>query len=288
MRALALPGGLSSARCERCSRMASEADALVPQIDASALANAVAGFSHFRAIRHLDTVESTNALAFSMLDDESSLGTSIVAEVQTAGRGRAGRAWESPRGAGLLISTIMPIDLPHQVLPALGYWTSLCAADAVIEACGVWPTLKWPNDLMLGAVKVAGVLVEGRTLGAFTRAVAGIGINANRPAQAQSELDGVAAWLSDAAGAPVDLTALAIAVLSAYNRRYDDLIGRPVDVIREWSRRSAISGRTLRVHSAKGDLQHEGVARGLSDDGALLLETKDGPVTVRLGDVSAL
>ena len=91
MRAFALPGGLSSARCERCSRMTSEADALVPQIDATALASAVAGLSHFRAIRHLDTVESTNALAFSMLDDESSLGTSIIAEVQTAGRGRAGR-----------------------------------------------------------------------------------------------------------------------------------------------------------------------------------------------------
>jgi BirA family biotin operon repressor/biotin-[acetyl-CoA-carboxylase] ligase len=141
---------------------------------------------------------------------------------------------------------------------------------------------------MLSAVKVAGVLVEGRTVGMFTRAVVGIGINANRLPDVPAELDGVAAWISDAAGGPIDRTALAIELLSTYDRRLNDLIVRPVDIIREWSRRSAIAGRTLRVHDASGGLLHEGIARGLSDDGGLILETKDGPLTVRLGDVSAL
>lgn len=259
-----------------------------PPIDARALAAGIADLAHFKSVSCVDAAESTNALAMSMLDDAGARGRSILAEEQTAGRGRAGRGWQSPRGSGLLMSTIVPIELAHQSLPALGYWASLCAADAVRESCSVWPTLKWPNDLMLRAVKVAGVLIEGRTVGSFTRAVIGIGINANRPAEVLAELDGVAAWLSDAAGTPINRTKLAIELLRTYDRRLDDLIAKPSDVIREWSRRSAISGRTLRVHDANGDLLHEGIARGLADDGGLLLETKDGPVTVRLGDVSAL
>jgi len=258
------------------------------RLDADALATGVASLPRFGKVRVLDSVTSTNALALSLLDDGSAHGLSIFAEEQTQGRGRAGRAWTSPRGAGVHVSTIVPTELPHPVLPALGYWVSLCASDAITEACSVWTTLKWPNDLMLGTAKASGVLVEGRTLGSFTRAVVGIGINANRPNEVPDKLVGVAAWLSDLAGGPVDRTALAIALLQAYERRFDDLLARPVDVIHEWSRRSAIAGRRLRVHDAQGETLHEGTARGLSDDGGLLLETKDGPVTVRLGDVAAL
>jgi BirA family biotin operon repressor/biotin-[acetyl-CoA-carboxylase] ligase len=267
--------------------MTDEASATTP-LDADALAAGVASLSRFGRVRWLDSVTSTNTVALSMLDDEASRGLSIFAEEQTQGRGRAGRAWTSPRGAGLHVSSIMPAELPHEVLPALGYWVCLCAADAITESCSVWPTLKWPNDLMLGAGKASGVLVEGRTLGESTRAVVGIGINANRPPDVPEELVGVAAWLSDMAGAPVDRTALAVTLLQTYERRFDDLLARPVDMIREWSRRSAIAGRRLRVHDPHGGVLHEGVARGLSDDGALLLDAKDGPVSVRLGDVSAL
>jgi BirA family biotin operon repressor/biotin-[acetyl-CoA-carboxylase] ligase len=268
--------------------MPDDTNTATPLVDEAALRTGAAELSYFRGVRCVGSVESTNALALSMLDDASAPGLTIIAEEQTSGRGRAGRAWESPAGAGLLMSTIMPIEIPQGALPALGYWASLCAADAIIDACSVWPTLKWPNDLMFGALKIAGVLIEGRTLGAYTRAVIGIGINANRPSDVPGDLAGVAAWLSDASGTPVERTELALAILRSYDRRYDALIARPVDVIREWSRRSAIAGRPLRVTDARGELLHEGTARGLSDDGALLLETKDGPVSVRLGDVLAL
>jgi BirA family transcriptional regulator, biotin operon repressor / biotin---[acetyl-CoA-carboxylase] ligase len=257
-------------------------------LDVDALTAGVAGLSRFGKVRWFDSVASTNTSAMALLDDDESRGLTIFAEEQTQGRGRAGRAWTSPRGSGLHCSTIVPAELPHEALPALGYWVSLCASDAITEACNVWTTLKWPNDLMLGASKASGVLVEGRTLGASTRAVVGIGINANRPPVVPDELVGVAAWLSDLAGGAVDRTALAVTLLQTYERRFDDLLARPVDVIREWARRSAIAGRRLRVHDAQGGVLHEGTARGLSDDGALLLETKDGPVAVRLGDVAAL
>ena len=256
--------------------------------DAASLSAGVADLSRFGNIRYFDSLESTNASALTLLDDEAMRGASIIADEQTAGRGRAGRAWTAPRGSALLITTLLPNDLPPSSLPAVGYWLSLCAADAITEACSVWTTLKWPNDLMIGPLKVAGVLIEGRTTGTFTRAVAGIGINVNRPDTPPAELDGIAAWLSDVAGSTIDRTTVAIALLHAYERRYDDLLARPLFIIHEWARRAAIAGRPLRVNSADGTLLHEGVARGLSDDGALLLETKDGPVAVRLGDVSAL
>ena len=257
-------------------------------LDIAVLTAGVADLARFGKVQWLPSVASTNALALSKLDDEGSRGLSLFADEQTEGHGRAGRPWVSPRGSSVLVSTIVPVELPHDALPALGYWVSLCASDAITEASSVWTTLKWPNDIMIGAIKAAGVLVEGRTLGSFTRAVAGIGINANRPSVVPDELSGVAGYLSDLAGGVVDRTALAIALLRTYERRFDDLLARPIQIIHEWARRSAIAGRMLRVHDANGERLHEGTARGLSDDGGLMLDTTDGPVTVRLGDVMAL
>lgn len=268
--------------------MSSDPRILIVPLDAAALAARVASLRRFGAIRYLASVDSTNTAALSLLDDRSARGQTLVAEVQSAGRGRAGRTWTSPQGSGVMMTTIMPYDLPNSVLPALGYWAGLCVADAIVKACDTWPTLKWPNDLMLGPTKVSGILIEGRTSGAFTRAVVGVGINVNRPASVPDEIENVAAWLSDSAGRAFDRADVIAELLREYDERYEMLLSQPRDVIHEWSRRSAIAGRHLRVSSAQGDLLYEGIARGLSDDGALLLETQDGPVTVRLGDVAAL
>jgi len=268
--------------------LSSTPSATTKPLDAAALAARVAPLPRFCNTRYLSSVDSTNAAALALFDDASAHGLTIVAEWQTAGRGRAGRVWTSPRGSGIMMSTIMPDDLPNAVLPALGYWTSLCVAEAIARSCGVWPALKWPNDLMIGASKVCGVLIEGRTSGATTRAVVGVGINVNRPASVPRDLAQLAAWLSDSAGRTLDRGDIIAELLFAYEERYDMLLGLPLEVIHEWAHRSAIAGRRLRVTSASGEVMHEGIARGLSDDGALLLQTQDGPVMVRLGDVAAL
>ena len=268
--------------------MSGAPNATAQPLDAAALCARIASLPRFGGLRYLESVDSTNAAALALLDDTSALGRTIIAEWQSAGRGRAGRTWTSPRGSGIMMSTIMPDDLPNSVLPALGYWTGLCVAEAIAKTCGIWPTHKWPNDLVIGASKVCGILIEGRTSGAFTRAVIGVGINVNRPVVVPPEIEKLAAWLSDSVGRVVDRGEVIAALLRAYEERYDLLLSRPLDVIREWAHRSAIAGRHLRVNSAQGTLLHEGVARGITDDGALLLETQDGPVTVRLGDVAAL
>ena len=268
--------------------MSADPNAPTKPIDAAALSASVASLRHFGGLHYLESVDSTNTAALALLDDVSARGTTIVAEWQSAGRGRAGRSWTSPRGSGIMMTTIMPRDLPNSVLPALGYWAGMCVADAIATSCNVVPTLKWPNDLMIDTKKVSGILIEGRTSGAFTRAVIGVGINVNRPPAVPPEFEDLAAWLSDSVGHSVDRGGVIAALLRAYEQGCDLLLSRPLDVIREWSRRAAIAGRHLRVSSAHGELLHEGIACGLTDDGALVLNTQDGPVTVRLGDVAAL
>jgi BirA family biotin operon repressor/biotin-[acetyl-CoA-carboxylase] ligase len=214
-----------------------------------------------------------------------SAGLTILAEEQRAGRGRAGRPWTSPAGAGLLLSTILPTPLSRQTLPALGFWAALAAAQSIERLTGFRPAFKWPNDLVTSDGKLAGILVEGETIGAASRMVIGVGINVNRPAAVPSALAGTAAWLSDVAGHRIDRTILAVGLLQCYELDYDRLLERPEEIIADWARGAKLKGRRLSVRAADGALLHEGIARGVADDGALLLDTTSGPVRVSLGDV---
>ncbi len=182
----------------------------------------------------------------------------------------------------------MPTTLPSPTLPALGFWAALAAAEAIESVSGFRAALKWPNDLTGGGGKVAGILVEGETIGASSRMIVGIGINVNRPSVVPPELAGRAAWLSDLVGRSIDRTGLAAALLHAYERSYDRLLGSPREIIAEWARLARLEGRRLIVHSAGGALLHEGTARAVAEDGALVLETAEGVVRVTLGDVAML
>lgn len=174
------------------------------------------------------------------------------------------------------------------MLPALGFWAALAAAQAIEALTGFRPAFKWPNDLVSSDGKLAGILVEGRTIGAASRMVIGVGINVNRPAAVPSALAGKAAWLSDIAGHRIDRTVLAADLLQRYERDYDRLLEHPQEIIADWAQGAKLEGRRLSVHAADGALLHEGIARGVADDGALLLDTMSGPVRVTLGDVAML
>ena len=257
-------------------------------IDAAALSAAIAGLARFHAVSYLATVDSTNSCALQLIRSADSAGMSIVAESQSAGRGRAGRLWTSPPRTGLLLSTIMPTELSHETLPALGFWASLAAADAVEVVSGFWPALKWPNDLQAGPAKLAGILLEGETVGTASRMVVGVGVNVNRPSDIPADLTGKAVWLSDLAGRSIDRTKLAAALLQRYDSTYDRLIAEPRTVIRDWAARAACEGQRITVSASDGSLMHEGIAQGIGDDGALLLQTSGGLVRVTLGDVQML
>jgi len=257
-------------------------------LDEAALAALPGRLTRFGRVRYSVSVDSTNVKALESIHAYDALGISFVTEYQGLGRGRAGRTWASPPAAGLLCSTILPLEVPHGALPAVGFWASLAAQAAIRSTCGAETTLKWPNDLLLDTRKCAGILCEARSSGATSRVVVGVGINVNRPAGVPEELEATAGWLSDAAQCDVNRSSLLEALLSTYEQSFDELMRAPESVIAKWAAMAALEGQRVSVKAVDGSVLHEGLVLGLDRDGALKLRTDMGDVRVMLGDVSAI
>ena len=224
-----------------------------------------------------EQVGSTNDEARLLARQGAVEGTTVIASVQTSGRGRRGRAWHSPAG-GLWLSVVLHPRLAREQWPLLGLAASVGTTDAVADVAGVPVRVKWPNDLMIEDHKLGGVLIEA----SGTAAIAGIGINANvAPAALDSDTRGTS--LLGRLGHPVDLADLACAVLGRFEWHYDLLHSDPEALLARWRERDVTLGRQVRVWGAQ-DL--EGVAEGVDDRGALLVRTPEGLQRVVAGDVS--
>ena len=141
-----------------------------------------------------------------------------VAEEQTEGRGRLGRAWYAPAGASVLVSVNLTPSVETARLPELSLVAGVAVAEAIAAVTGVRPEVKFPNDLLIDGRKVAGILAEARD----GRVVLGIGINANIPeAELPDAVDTPPTSLLAATGAPVDRGRLLADVLAELERGYD-------------------------------------------------------------------
>ena len=224
---------------------------------------------------------STNAELRDLADAGAPDGTVVVAEHQTAGRGRAGRVWESPPGRGVLLSalTVPGPEHEHASLLSLAAGVAACeAAEAVAD--GVEARLKWPNDVMVGDGKAAGILVEGELVGGeFRFAIVGIGINANH---AEGELPEGGTSLALEVGRAVDRHRLADALLVALEERVAD-IDDADRFLPAYRRRCATLGREVRVERRGGPL--EGTALDVDTSGALVVAGASGVHTISIGDV---
>lgn len=152
------------------------------------------------------------------LSPDAPEGAVAVAEEQTAGRGRLGRVWHAPTRTSVLVSiNLRPqIDVPR--LPELSVVAGQAAAEAIAGETGVRPEVRFPNDLLIGGRKVAGILAEARD----GRVVLGIGINANLGEdELPTDVDTPATSLSIEAGAPIDRAQLLATLLEQLERRYD-------------------------------------------------------------------
>jgi BirA family transcriptional regulator, biotin operon repressor / biotin---[acetyl-CoA-carboxylase] ligase len=236
-----------------------------------------------RRIHWYPIVPSTNAIAADLAEDGADEGIVIVADAQTAGRGRQGRTWASPSGAGLYVSVLLR---PRpQAAPLLTVTAGVAIADAIESATGLGPVLKWPNDVYVGGRKLAGILAEA---GGGTRArahvVLGFGINV-LPAALPSEVAGRATSLEAELGRPIDRGLLLGACLAALASRYAQLTaGRSGEIVSAWRRRA---GPMLHrsVEWDKDGTACRGVAENIDDGGALLVRTGDGIVRVMSGEV---
>lgn len=233
----------------------------------------------------LDECESTNDLALVHARAGAVHGTVITADRQSAGRGRLGRTWASPPGTNLYLSAIVRSPRPLAELAPLTLALGIGVVDAV-RAEGVAAQLKWPNDVLVGTRKLAGILCEacpepGRGNATDSCVVAGIGINVNvRAAELPAEVAARATSIADQRGGPVDRAAFTRGLLATLEPWIDRFLAGGVPAIAAaWEARLA-TGLTLRTGG------HTGTALGLDRDGALRLRDAHGVIhRIHAGDV---
>lgn len=198
-------------------------------------------------------------------------GTVVVADHQTAGRGRYGRRWVAPPGKALLVSILLRPPLPAPRLGEIGLAAAVAVADAIQAAAGVTARIKWPNDLLVDSRKVAGILSEAALDGEAAHVALGIGVNVGQTLEDFSpELRDRAESLLLAGGRPVERGVLLGALLVELEARYGTLCREGFAPIREaWLARAALGQRV-----AYGG--YEGVAVDLGPDGALIVRGGDG------------
>ena len=233
-------------------------------------------------VRWLEEIGSTNTYVRDQARQGAAEGLVVVADHQTAGRGRLDRRWESPPGANLLASVLLRPGCGAADVHLCTGAVALAGADACRGAAGVDPLLKWPNDLLVGEGKLAGVLAEAEFSGsALKSVVVGIGINVAWPGPPGAG----GACLDDIGRAAVDRRDLLEHLLRALSARrplLDDAGGRRA-LADEVRGRCATLGQTVQVVLAGEEFTGRAVA--LDDAGHLVVETAEGPRSVRAGDV---
>jgi len=238
----------------------------------------------------LPTISSTNDVALersatAVAEGQDAEGFVVVAEEQTAGRGRRGHAWFSPPGSGLYLSVVLApararVDPPRATL-LLTLAAGVAIAEGITAATGLRPDLKWPNDLQVARRKLAGILAEGA---AGQRVVLGYGINILATAF-PPELRDRTTSLESELGRAVDRADVLVETLVALSARYEDLLDGRFDVILDAWRTLSPSAAGRRVSWTTNAGHLSGVTAGIDDHGALLVRVDEGIERVVAGEV---
>ena len=237
-----------------------------------------------RSVTYRDSVDTTMSVAAEEAGAGAPDGAVVVAEEQTAGRGRMGRSWVSPPGVNLYFTLILRPTLEQ--LRYLAVIAPLAVSLAIEETTGLMPRIKWPNDVLIGDRKVCGVLVETNLTGdEVQNALIGIGINVNLNVMLHEEIREIATSLRTESGEEVAREEVLAATLNHIEELYKRLrSGEAVSVA--WKQRLETLGKHVKVTIAGGESQ-EGVAVDADSDGSLIIRRDDGShVRVEAGEVT--
>ena len=249
-----------------------------------------------RLLHILDETASTNTVAMRLGHDGAPHGAIVLAERQTAGRGRLGRSWHSPGGVNLYASILLRLPPREQRLARWLSWipliTGVAAVHGLLRVSPLRASLKWPNDLLVGSRKLGGILSESHLAQRNAFVVVGLGVNVNLAAQdLPGELRDVATSVYIETGMRLHRASLLCALLDELEPRYERLVTTPDAVIEEYAAHCATLGREVRVQLAEGR-EVEGRAIAISQDGALVLVGQQSgramAVSIRAGDVMHL
>ena len=243
-----------------------------------------------RELRCFDEIDSTNTYAKQIALDGAADGTVVVANCQTAGRGRMDRSFQSPRDKGIYLTVLLRPDLPTERLIPVTALAGVAVCEAVEQVCGVRPGLKWPNDPVLGNKKLCGILTEmslEAETGRLQSLVVGIGLNVGQTAaDFTPEVASMATSISQELGRPMSRPALAAAEIEALDRLYTALKTGNLSAYLAAYRRDCVNlGKTVQLLGTQG--RETVTAVGIDDEFGLVVRAADGTEkTVRSGEVS--
>lgn len=225
-----------------------------------------------------ETIGSTNDRAKELVAAGAKLPALVLAENQTAGRGRGDHRWWASNGA-LTFSLALETTTAYAKQGLLALAAGLGVTDAVKATCHEAPQLKWPNDVLLQAKKLAGVLIESPRPGSL---VVGVGVNV------ENRLDGAPAEIQQRACSLVDhgkatRQALLQAFLAAFNQRLSELESSDPQLLAAARSADALRGKSIEV--LDGNQTYRGIGAGFADDGALLVQQGSTTIRVQAGSV---
>lgn len=252
---------------------------MLPQI----LASLPQDYPWREEIRYFDTIGSTNTY----LKEQASLGaphgTAAIADCQTLGRGRLGRRFQSPKGSGIYLSVLLRPRCAPQALMHLTCAAAVAMCDAVEEATGTRPGIKWTNDLVMGNRKIAGILTEMAVTaqGTVDYAIIGVGINCcQTEADFPPEIRNTAGSLEMLLHRPVSRPVLAARMLWAFSRMDRALLSGKETMLTQYRKDCITLGREISL--VRGEELRHGTALDIGPEGDLIVRFSD------TGEISAV
>lgn len=245
-----------------------------------------------RTLCCLEQVDSTNNYAKQLAQQGAPDGTAVLAESQTAGRGRMDRSFQSPKGQGIYLSVLLRPPLPPERLPPVTALAGVSVCGAVERVCGVRPGLKWPNDPVLNGKKLCGILTEmslEAETGRVQSLVLGIGVNVGQgPEDFTPEVREMATSLLQALGQPVSRPRLTAALLEELDRAYAALLAGDLSAYLAAYRRDCVNlGKTVQLIPFGGGERETAQAVDVDGEFSLVIRGSGGRErTVRSGEVS--
>jgi BirA family biotin operon repressor/biotin-[acetyl-CoA-carboxylase] ligase len=269
------------------SRKTSTVNSFSPLLDTAALKKKLNGRKFGSKIFAFDTIDSTNNCARALAGCWAEEGTLVFAERQTAGKGRLGRSWLANPYENLTFSLVLRPTLPPEALNLLPLYAAVALAEAIEHETGLSVECKWPNDLLIGGKKSAGILLEGSIKeDGLDYVVLGIGVNVNQTSF-PDDIARSATSLKVQAGREIDRILLLREILKTLETRYTAIMKKGFhNLIPLWLSRTTMLNKEISV--TQDGTVISGIVKGLSPEGALILDAGGTEKTLFAGDVTIL
>lgn len=223
------------------------------------------------------SLNSTQELAHRLATDGAKEGTVVVADEQTGGKGRLGRTWFSPIGSGIWMSLIVRPEIPPQQAPQLTLLTAVAVVRGIKEATNIDCEIKWPNDILYEGKKLVGILTEMQAEPDQVHSIIiGVGVNVNQAAF-PNELDSLATSLRIITGKEIKRSIVIQKIFEHFEKLYVEYLNSGFLMIKKmWEVYTVTLGKRISARTVSKTI--EGYAKGINDEGVLLLEDDNGEI----------